>query len=41
MIRTAVLFFLMLNISTNLDAQRLKVSQNGRFLVTEDGNPFF
>ncbi len=41
MIRTAFLVFLMLNISVNLDAQRLKVSQNGRFLVTEDGKPFF
>ena len=41
MIRTSVLVFLILNISVNLKAQRLEVSQNGRFLVTEDGKPFF
>ncbi|MCG2461811.1 glycoside hydrolase family 140 protein [Flavobacteriaceae bacterium F89] len=41
MIRTVLLALLTLNITTTLDAQRLKVSQNGRFLVTEDGKPFF
>src|SRR5680860_370285 len=41
MIRTALLVFFILNISANIDAQRLKVSQNGRFLVTEAGEPFF
>ena len=41
MIRNSLLAFLILTITTNLDAQRLKVSQNGRFLVTEAGKPFF
>ena len=41
MTRTVLLALLMLNITINLDAQRLKVSQNGRFLVTENGKPFF
>lgn len=33
--------FLLLLISASVNAQRLQVSENGRFLVTEDGDPFF
>jgi hypothetical protein len=37
--KIAILFLSILTMSLN--AQRLKVSDNGRFLVTEEGKPFF
>ena len=35
------LFLGIILFSINSHAQRLQVSENGRFLVTEDGQPFF
>ncbi|GAB5532699.1 MAG: glycoside hydrolase family 140 protein [Roseivirga sp.] len=41
MIRKAVTLALLVILSFTSNAQRLKVSENGRFLVTENGEPFF
>ncbi|WP_303917828.1 glycoside hydrolase family 140 protein [Draconibacterium sediminis] len=42
MVKTIIIIaFSLFTVVTNLNAQRLMVSQNGRYLVTEKGDPFF
>lgn len=41
MLKYIIIAFILLFINPKLSAQRLLVSQNGRYLVTEDGSPFF
>ncbi len=41
MLKHIIIILTFLSFISNLNAQRLNVSHNGRYLVTKDGNPFF
>lgn len=41
LMRNIILVFFVINLSVTCLAQKLKVSENGRFLITENNEPFF